>query len=113
MIELTESQRDIINTASEYKELMESPGWKRILKLMSLHCDKALSSLKASASSDAVVNDRLSLIWREREKFFDLLNGEIEIALSSHAQVIEEVGLAMGATKQQIDELIDKESFYA
>lgn len=111
-VELEPEQREILAMAQEYSELIQSPGWKRIWKFGENRVRSALTAMKSSVSGDPAVNQRLMLAWKERELFMDAIHTEITNAIEQRKEVMEEVAISLGATQEQIDELIEKEEMY-
>lgn len=111
-LELEPEQRQILVEAQEYTELVNSPGWKKLWKFGESRAREALTAIKNSVSSDPLVRLRLQTVWSELELFLDAFHTEIISKIEQRKDVLAEAAIALGATQQQVEELVEQEEFY-
>jgi len=85
------------------------PAWKHLMGFCAEYVNRSATALRESESTDPVIQSAFVNAWRERSKFLDALRGQVATAINNKAAILEESMTMMGATREQIDELLEAE----
>lgn len=80
--------KDAVQAGKDYRDLVSSPAWKRLLDDLEFEANKILGTLRASESTDPNVIRALWLRWKMFEQVIQFIEDRAKNALERADQVL-------------------------
>lgn len=90
---LSNDEQELIAAGRDFQDLMESPGYKRLLRILKDYNETALSDLRnINPGLPPHVAQSLVLRWQERDHLFNIIDSTVKGTVEAYRQLTSELG---------------------
>lgn len=90
-LKLHPEEKEVLRKGRDYEQLLNSPGWKRMLDFVEELADGALARMRSSESSDQTVVLAARLAWKQREMVLHLMQTEALDGIEQRKELLEQI----------------------